>query len=121
MAIARYIVNDVDAAVAFYSGRLGFRLEQQYGPAMAVLARGDLQLWVAGPQASASKPMRDGARPAPGGWARIVLEVRGLAGMVGELQAAGVRFRNELVSGPGGSQILVEDPSGNVVELFEPR
>ena len=120
MAQARYIVDDVDEAVAFYTSQLGFHLEQQFGPAMTILQRGDLQLWVAGPMASASKPMPDGAKPAPGGWNRIVITVEDLAGLVARLRDSGVEFRNEIVSGPGGNQILCEDPSGNPIELFQP-
>ena len=120
MASFRYLVNDVDAAVAFYRDRLGFALERQFGPAMAILRHADLTLWVAGPQASAARPMPDGRKPEPGGWNRVVLEVDDLEAKVAELGAAGVRFRNTIVSGPGGRQILVEDPSGNVVELFQP-
>lgn len=120
MAQVRYIVHDVAAAVAFYQMHLGFNLVQQFGPAMAILKRDDLTLWVAGPAASASKPMPDGSVPAPGGWNRFVLEVPDLAQQVATMKAAGVSFRNEIVAGPGGKQILVLDPSGNVVELFEP-
>lgn len=119
MASFRYLVHDVDAAVAFYTQRLGFALEEQYGPAMAIVARGDLTLWLAGPPSSAAKPMPDGRKPAPGGWNRIVLEVDDLARLVAELRAAGVAFRNEIVRGPGGQQILCDDPSGNAVELFQ--
>ncbi|MGL4235027.1 VOC family protein [Tabrizicola sp.] len=119
MAEVRYIVTDVDASVAFYTGALGFVLDQQFGPAMAIVTRDDLTLWLAGPMASASKPMPDGAQPVPGGWARIVLQVEDLAGTVARLKAEGVAFRNAIVKGPGGSQILVEDPSGNLIELFE--
>lgn len=120
MAQVRYIVHDVAAAVAFYQTHLGFNLVQQFGPAMAILKKDDLTLWVAGPAASASKPMPDGTVPAPGGWNRFVLEVPDLAGQVAAMKATGVSFRNEIVAGPGGKQILVLDPSGNVVELFEP-
>ena len=120
MAQVRYIVRDVDQAVAFYRSHLGFELEQQFGPAMAILRRDDLMLWVAGPMASASKPMPDGAQPEPGGWCRIVITVADLAPLVAELRRAGVRFRNDIVSGPGGQQILCEDPSGNAIELFQP-
>lgn len=115
----RYIVDDVDAAVAFYA-RLGFALEEQYGPAMAITQREDVTLWLAGPDASASRPMPDGRRPEPGGWNRLVVVVDDLPARVEELGRDGVSFRNEIVIGPGGQQILCEDPSGNVVELFQP-
>lgn len=120
MASVRYIVRDVDAAVAFYTTHLGFALKQQFGPAMAILARGDLTLWVAGGAASAAKPMPDGRKPEPGGWNRFVIEVDDLPALVARLRQAGVRFRNDIVKGPGGRQILCEDPSGNAVELFQP-
>ena len=119
MASVRYLVHDVDAAVAFYTQRLGFALAQQFGPAMAIVTRGDLTLWLAGPPSSAARPMPDGRKPEPGGWNRIVLEVSDLAALVAELRAAGVAFRNDVVTGPGGKQILCEDPSGNAIELFE--
>jgi catechol 2,3-dioxygenase-like lactoylglutathione lyase family enzyme len=119
MATARYLVRDVEAAVAFYTQRLGFALRQQFGPAMAIVARGDLTLWLAGPASSAAKPMPDGRTPEPGGWNRIVIEVEDLAQLTATLRAAGVPLRNEIVRGPGGQQILCEDPSGNVVELFQ--
>jgi catechol 2,3-dioxygenase-like lactoylglutathione lyase family enzyme len=115
----RYLVSDVDAAVAFYRDAFGFEVTQQFGPAMAILTRGALQLWLAGPAASASRPMPDGRVPAPGGWNRFVLEVPDLPALVETLRARGVTFRNDVVAGPGGRQILVEDPSGNVVELFQ--
>ena len=121
MATVRYLVKDVSEAVAFYTGNLGFELKQQFGPAMAILARGDLKFWVAGPAASASKPMPDGRKPEPGGWNRFVVEIDDLAGLVASLRARGIKFRNEILDGPGGKQILCEDPSGNVIELFEPR
>ena len=119
-AVVRYIVRDVDDAVTFYVEALGFELEQQYGPNMAILGRDGATVWLAGPGASASKPMPDGARPEPGGWARLVLIVDGLDPLVEDLRARGATFRNEILKGPGGSQILVEDPSGNCIELFEP-
>ena len=119
MATARYIVDNVDAAVAFYTSALGFQLRQQF-PAMAIMALGDLTLWLAGPAASASRPMPDGRRPEPGGWNRIVVQVDDLAARVDALRRQGVPFRNDIVSGPGGQQILCEDPSGNVIELFQP-
>ncbi len=120
MAQVRYLVHDVDEAVAFYTQHLNFTLEQQYGPAMAILVGDDLKLWLAGPKASASLAMPDGTQPTPGGWSRFVLTVSNLQQMVDDLQAAGVTFRNQIVSGPGGRQVLVSDPSGNLVELFEP-
>ena len=120
MATIRYIVTDVDAAVAFYAGELGFELRRQFGPAMAILGRDDLTLWLAGPAASASRPMPDGRRPEPGGWNRFVLETDDLPALVATLRARGVRLRNEIVKGPGGQQILCEDPSGNAIELFQP-
>ena len=121
MATVRYIVDDVDAAVQFYTTQLGFALEQQYGPAMAIVRNGELTLWLAGPAASASRPMPDGRQPQPGGWNRIVVEVEDLDVAVAGMRAGGVSFRNDIVAGPGGRQILCEDPSGNVVELFEAR
>lgn len=120
MASFRYIVTDVDKSITFYCDLLGFTLKQQFGPAMAIVEHNDLQLWLAGPAASASKPMPDGAVPNPGGWARIVLSVDNLEEIVAALRSAGVRFRNEVLAGPGGQQILCEDPSGNVIELFQP-
>src|SRR5262245_33656278 len=119
MASVRYLVHDVDQAIAFYA-RLGFTLRQQFGPAMAIMERDDLTLWLAGPAASAARPMPDGRTPEPGGWNRFVLQVAGLADQVARLRADGVTFRNDIIDGPGGRQILCEDPSGNVVELFEP-
>ncbi len=116
----RYIVNDVDQAVAFYTSHLGFRLEQQFGPALAILQREEFHLLVAGPKASASRPMPDGSKPASGGWSRIVINVEDLADIVTKLRAEGIKFRNEIVVGPGGSQILCADPSGNPIELFQP-
>jgi catechol 2,3-dioxygenase-like lactoylglutathione lyase family enzyme len=120
MATVRYFVPDVDQAVAFYSKQLDFTVQQQFGPNMAILRQGDLMLWLAGPDASAARLMPDGRKPEPGGWNRFVLEVADLAATVRRLKAQGVRFRNEIVTGPGGQQILAEDPFGNVVELFQP-
>ncbi|WP_446982470.1 VOC family protein [Rhizobium leguminosarum] len=119
MATARYLVNDVDMSVAFYTEHLGFTLQQQFGPAMAILSRGDLTLWLAGPMASAAKSMSDGRKPEPGGWNRFVLEVPDLSQLVADLRKRNIVFRNEIVEGPGGRQILCDDPSGNVIELFE--
>jgi catechol 2,3-dioxygenase-like lactoylglutathione lyase family enzyme len=120
MASIRYLVHNVDESVAFYTNHLGFKLVQQFGPAMAILSHDDLTLWLAGPTASAARPMPDGRRPEPGGWNRFVLQVDDLAALVAALRPKGVAFRNETVKGPGGQQILCEDPSGNVVELFQP-
>src|SRR5262247_3189540 len=121
MATVRYLVKDVDAAVKFYSETLGFKLDQQHGPAMAIMSREGLTLWLAGPTASAARPMPDGRRPEPGGWNRFVIQVDNLADVVGTLRNRGATFRNDIVTGPGGSQILCEDPFGNVVELFQPK
>jgi catechol 2,3-dioxygenase-like lactoylglutathione lyase family enzyme len=116
----RYMVDDVEAAIAFYTTHLGFTLLTKAAPAFADVARGDLRLLLSGPTSSAGRPMPDGRRPGPGGWNRIHLIVEDLSAEVNGLRAAGVHFRNDIVSGPGGLQILVEDPSGNVVELFQP-
>jgi len=121
MAQVRYIVKDVDETVAFYTSRLGFHLDQQFGPAMAILSRDDLQLWVAGPLASASKPMPDGSQPKPGGWCRIVVSVDNIEDTVCCLKDDGVQFKNDILEGPGGKQTLCVDPSGNIVEIFQPN
>lgn len=121
MVAVRYMVKDVDISVAFYTKQLGFALKQQFGPNMAILTRDGLTLWVAGPNASAGRPMPDGRKPEPGGWNRFVIEVPDLAKTVAQLRAGGAHFRNDIVEGPGGKQILAEDPSGNVIELFEPQ
>ncbi|HCT77274.1 MAG TPA: hypothetical protein DGT23_11925 [Micromonosporaceae bacterium] len=120
MPAMRYIVNDVAAAVDFYVERLGFQEKERFGPAMAIVERDGLRLWLAGPAASASRPMPDGRRPEPGGWNRLVLEVDDLDVLVEQLRAARTTFRNEPISGPGGRQVLIEDTSGNPVELFQP-
>jgi len=117
----RYMVDDVEAALTFYTSRLGFTLISRTLPAFADVARGDLRLLLSGPASSAGRPMPDGRRPAPGGWNRIHLIVDDLPAEVQRLRAAGVHFRNDIVTGPGGAQILLEDPSGNPVELFQPR
>jgi catechol 2,3-dioxygenase-like lactoylglutathione lyase family enzyme len=118
----RYIVNDVDAAIVFYRDRLGFTLVMHPAPAFAMLARDDLRLVLSAPGGGAGggQAMPDGTVPEPGGWNRFAIEVADLAGTVDELRARGVPFRNEIVTGVGGRQILAEDPSGNLVELFEP-
>ena len=119
-ANVRYMVDDVEAAITFYTTHLGFTLLTKTAPAFADVARGDLRLLLSGPTSSAGRPMPDGRRPGPGGWNRIHLIVEDLSAEVNRLRAAGVHFRNDIVSGPGGLQILVEDPSGNVVGLFQP-
>ena len=120
MAAIRYLVDDVDRAVSFYTTKLGFSLSERWGKAFAMVARDDVTLWLSGPESSAGRPMPDGRKPAPGGWNRVVVEVSDLESRVGEMKRDGVMFRNEIVTGPGGKQILVEDGCGNVVELFEP-
>jgi catechol 2,3-dioxygenase-like lactoylglutathione lyase family enzyme len=116
----RYMVNDVDESVAFYTTRLGFELLTSAAPAFADVKRGNLRLLLAGPQSSAGRPMADGREPGPGGWNRIHFVVADLDSEVERLRDAGATFRNDIVTGPGGKQILLEDPSGNVVELFQP-
>jgi glyoxylase I family protein len=115
------MVGDVARSVDFYVSRLGFELEQEMLPAFARVRSGDLSLWLAGPASSAARPMPDGRVPEPGGWNRMVLEVDDIAATVERLSADGVQFRNQIVKGPGGQQILVEDPDGNPIELFEAR
>lgn len=121
MATIRYLVDDVDAAVAFYTDWLGFTVVERWGPPFAIVGKADLHLWLSGPQTSAAKPMPDGRQPVPGGWNRLVIEVHDLSTLVANLKAAGITFRNEIVEGVGGKQILVEDPAGNPLELFEPK
>jgi catechol 2,3-dioxygenase-like lactoylglutathione lyase family enzyme len=116
----RYLVDDVEAAVAWYTKHLGFTLLSSAAPAFADVTRGSLRLLLSGPTSSAGRSMSDGERPKPGGWNRIHLIVDDLAAEVARLRAAGAQFRNEVVTGPGGSQILLLDPSGNLVELFQP-
>ena len=119
MAVIRYLVNDVDVAVAFYLDILGFELVEMWGPPFAMVKRGDLTLWLSGPGSSASRPLSNGSKPLPGGWNRLVLETDDLVSLVEKLTQSGARFRSEIVSGPGGKQVLVDDPSGNPIELFE--
>jgi catechol 2,3-dioxygenase-like lactoylglutathione lyase family enzyme len=116
----RYLVDDVQAAVDFYTTHLGFSLKSSRGPAFADVTRGNLRLLLSGPTSSAGRPMPDGRRPEPGGWNRIHLIVDDIAAEVARLRAAGLTFRNDIVRGPGGSQIVLDDPAGNPVELFQP-
>ena len=117
----RYIVDDVDAAISFYTGTLGFKVEMHPAPGFASLSLGNLQLLLNRPGAGgAGQAMPQGQRPAPGGWNRIQIEVDDLEAKVAALKSTGARFRNDIVTGNGGKQILVEDPSGNAIELFQP-
>jgi catechol 2,3-dioxygenase-like lactoylglutathione lyase family enzyme len=118
----RYIVHDVDAAITFYTGQLGFKLEMHPAPAFAMLSRGGLRLVLSkpNPEGGGGQPMPDGTQQEPGGWNRFAIEVSDLAATVKALRRAGAHFRNDIVTGVGGKQILVEDPSGNPIELFEP-
>ena len=116
----RYMVDDVETAVAFYTTHFGFEQRTNAAPAFADVVRGNLRLLLSGPTSSAGRPMPDGRTPAPGGWNRIHFIVDDIAADVERLQTAGLTFRNDIVRGPGGQQILVEDPSGNPIELFQP-
>jgi len=116
----RYMVDDVDVAVAFYTKHLGFTLLSNAAPAFADVTRGDLRLLLSGPTSSAGRPMPDGRQPGPGGWNRIEFVVEDIESEVDRLRAAGLQFRNDIVRGPGGAQILFDDPSGNPIELFQP-
>jgi catechol 2,3-dioxygenase-like lactoylglutathione lyase family enzyme len=116
----RYMVDDVEGAVAWYVNHLGFSVISNHAPAFADVSRGSLRLLLSGPTSSAGRPMADGEKPGPGGWNRIHFVVDDLAAEVARLRAAGVRFRNDVVTGPGGSQVLLVDPAGNLVELFQP-
>lgn len=120
MVNVRYMVDDVDAAIEFYTKHLGFEVRTSAAPAFADVVRGGLRLLLSGPTSSAGRPMPDGTKPGPGGWNRIHLIVPDIAAEVARLRDAGASFRNDVVTGPGGSQILLEDPAGNVVELFQP-
>lgn len=120
MVSVRYMVDDVKAAVDFYTNFLEFRVITNFAPAFADVSRGHLRLLLSGPTSSAGRPMPDGAKPGPGGWNRIHLIVDNIESEVARLRKAGAQFRNEILSGPGGKQILLQDPAGNVIELFQP-
>jgi catechol 2,3-dioxygenase-like lactoylglutathione lyase family enzyme len=120
MSVVRYLVDDVDTALAFYRA-LGFRLADRWGPPFAIVKRKGLSLWLSGPGTSARKKLTDGSVPVPGGWNRLVVEVKDLDATMEKLHALAVSFRSKPVKGPGGRQVLVDDPSGNPIELFEAR
>jgi len=120
MVNVRYMVDDVQASIDFYTKHLGFEVRTSAAPAFADVTRGNLRLLLSGPKSSAGRPMPDGEKPGPGGWNRIHFIVENLDAAVADLRQAGLTFRNDVVTGPGGSQILLQDPSGNVIELFQP-
>jgi catechol 2,3-dioxygenase-like lactoylglutathione lyase family enzyme len=119
-ATVRYMIDDVTAAIHFYTTHLGFTVESEALPAFAAVTRGPLRLILSGPGSSGRRPMPDGQQTVPGGWNRIQIQVPDLAKEVARLRSAGLHFRNEIISGPGGSQIILDDPFGNPIELFQP-
>ena len=120
MVSVRYMVDDVEKSVAFYTELLGFEVRMSAAPAFADVIRGNLRILLSGPQSSAGRPMTDGVKPGPGGWNRIHFHVDDIDAEIARLRDAGAQFRNEVVEGPGGKQVLLVDPSGNLVELFQP-
>jgi len=120
MPVVRYLVNDVDASLPIYKS-LGFKLQNRWGPPFAIVKRKSLSLWLSGPGTSARKKLANGSTPEPGGWNRLVLEVKDIEATVAALKEQGAKFSSKPIKGPGGKQVLVEDPSGNPIELFEPR
>jgi glyoxylase I family protein len=112
-------VNELDPSIEFYTKYLGFKLIEQMGTAFAIVAKDDLDLWLSSPQTSAARPMPDGRKPEAGGWNRFVIEVADIESLVASMKSAGVSFRNQIITGPGGKQILAEDPSGNPIEIFQ--
>jgi catechol 2,3-dioxygenase-like lactoylglutathione lyase family enzyme len=121
MATIRYMVNDVEESLNFYTNYLGFQLVEKMGSAFAIVEKEDLQLWLSGPQTSAAREMPDGRKPESGGWNRFVIEVDDIETLVSKMKLSGIKFRNEIISGPGGKQILAEDPSGNPIEIFQAK
>ena len=120
MAVVRCLVDDVDVSLPFYKA-LGFKLADRWGPPFAIVMWKSLSVWLSGPGTSARRKLKNGSLPGPGGWNRLVLEVKDITATVAKLEAQGARFRSKPIKGPGGTQVLVEDPSGNPIELFEPR
>lgn len=120
MATIRYMVNDVEASIQFYTTHFGFSLGEKMGPAFARIEKDGLQIWLSGPQSSAARSMPDGRIPQSGGWNRFVIEVDDIETLVAAMKKEGISFRNEIITGPGGKQILAEDPSGNPIEIFQP-
>ena len=119
MAIIRYLVKDLESSIEFYTKHLGFEVIEKMGSAFAIVKKDDLRLWLSGPETSAARPMPDGSIPQSGGWNRFVVEVANIESLVSVMKDAGISFRNEIISGPGGKQILAEDPSGNPIEIFQ--
>lgn len=119
MAKVRYLVKEVDRSIEFYTRYLGFKLEQHAGPAFASVSRGDLTLLLSGPGSSGARPLPDGRQQTPGGWNRLLLDVEDLPSWLSKMKQAGLRFRSDIVTGPGGRQVQLEDPDGNPIELFE--
>ena len=120
MAVVRYLVDDVDASLPFYRA-LGFKLADRWGPPFAVMKGHGLSVWLSGPGTSARKTLKSGAEPQPGGWNRLVIPVKDIEATVAKLEGLGVKFRAKPIKGPGGQQALVEDPSGNPIEIFQPK
>ena len=120
MAVVRYIVNDVDQSLPFYRA-IGFRLADRWGPPFAVMKGHGLSVWLSGPGTSARKRLKSGHLPEPGGWNRLVIPVKDIVAMLARLEGLGIRFRARPIKGPGGQQALIEDPSGNPIEIFQPR
>jgi glyoxylase I family protein len=121
MPTVRYFVKDVDRSIEFYTECLGFKLQERMGPAIAMVEKDGLTLWLSGPISSAARPMPDGRSPEPGGWNRFVLTVNDFDAKVASMREKSVVFRNNPLSGPGGTQVLIEDPDGNPIEIFQPR